>query len=236
MRKLLTFDAFNTLFYVHPNPGLIYTRVVAQELNLNLDPLAVQFQLASQLSQKSKSHPNFTPNPHEWWKDVVYYTLEPFVPLNILNLSFPLLFQRLFTTFATNEPYQLYPDVQETLSILSKNTNISLGVLSNSDSRTLSILKDFKLDSFFNFILTSHECGCMKPDSRIFHLAKEKSELKQPFTSFHVGDDLEKDVKAAENAGWIAFYLRRQPNNDPIDFNSSAQTIKSLKELPELLK
>lgn len=88
-----------------------------------------------------------------------------------------------------------------------KDGPFTLGVVSNFDPRLHSILDACQLSGYFKFVLTSYEAGCSKPDPKIFQQALQLAALDglQPQHALHVGDDLDNDVKGAQQAGWQAW-------------------------------
>jgi putative hydrolase of the HAD superfamily len=90
-----------------------------------------------------------------------------------------------------------------------KDSPITLGVVSNFDPRLHSILDACKLSGYFKFVLTSYEAGCSKPDPEIFQKALHLAALDglEPQHALHVGDNLDLDVKGAQEAGWQAWMV-----------------------------
>ena len=64
------------------------------------------------------------------------------------------------------------------------------------------------LDDVFDFIVFAHECGCPKPDPRIFEFALSKFG-DSPDEMMHVGDNLQSDVLGANNYGACSVWLNR---------------------------
>jgi FMN phosphatase YigB (HAD superfamily) len=62
-------------------------------------------------------------------------------------------------------------------------------------------------EGIIDFITLSYDVGVEKPHQKIFEAAFEEAKRldggkEREWAKVHVGDDLEKDVKAAERAGW----------------------------------
>ena len=87
-----------------------------------------------------------------------------------------------------------------------------LSVISNFDGRLRVILEHLGITKYFRHIFLSSELGADKPDPLIFRLAMELSGFS-PKEILHVGDDPERDWKAAEKAGLQIFQLDRQNNS-----------------------
>ena len=87
-----------------------------------------------------------------------------------------------------------------------KNGELVLGVISNNDCRLIQTLKKLKMLPYFDFVTTSYDAGFEKPDSNIFKAALETAEQIiqcniQPNELLHIGNELKKDYKAAQNFG-----------------------------------
>ncbi|HXG21758.1 MAG TPA: HAD-IA family hydrolase [Methylomirabilota bacterium] len=78
--------------------------------------------------------------------------------------------------------------------------DVTLGVVSNSDGRIVSILDRCGITSFFDVVIDSHEVGVEKPDPRIFQFALEKAHAR-PEQTLYVGDIYSIDVVGARCAG-----------------------------------
>ncbi|GMH91445.1 hypothetical protein TL16_g12062 [Triparma laevis f. inornata] len=81
-----------------------------------------------------------------------------------------------------------------------------VGAISNFDERLHKILKALKVDTYFDFIITSREVGSEKPDQKVFDIATTKAGSK-PEESVHVGDSYNKDVLGAAGAGWHPIFI-----------------------------
>ena len=90
-----------------------------------------------------------------------------------------------------------------------KKSGVTLGVISNWDSRLHTILKNTDLAGYFDFILASAEVGSAKPDKKIFIEALRKSGVSS-HEACHIGDDLHADVQGANNAGIDAILMDRK--------------------------
>ncbi|MFH1977733.1 MAG: HAD family hydrolase [Candidatus Aenigmatarchaeota archaeon] len=93
-----------------------------------------------------------------------------------------------------------YPKTLETLKKLKKN--FKLGVISNAYEPKIfsAINREYKISDLFDYIVLSYEVEMLKPDPRIFDFILKKLQVKKEETVM-IGDTLEDDVKAAENAG-----------------------------------
>lgn len=92
--------------------------------------------------------------------------------------------------------------------------NIRTALISNTDTRMLSVLKDLEITPYLDSILLSQAVGIEKPDAKIFHLAlafSMQTELvpMEMQHGVHIGDELESDYHGALAAGMHALLLRR---------------------------
>lgn len=129
--------------------------------------------------------------------------------------------------FANKDAYTLHTSIPFLLHTLRTNKVYSetvIGVVSNSDLRVPSILQSLGVavknypqsgsdgiggeNGTIDFVTLSYNVGVEKPDSRIFAAALEVAKKmscgeEKEWAKVHVGDDYEKDVMAAQSAGWV---------------------------------
>ncbi|KAL5360263.1 hypothetical protein BJX96DRAFT_175125 [Aspergillus floccosus] len=87
-----------------------------------------------------------------------------------------------------------------------------------------------------DLVVTSYEAGEEKPSPHVFEVARRQAarvarqdaDDVDSWTCVHVGDDYEKDYRAATNAGWIGYYLPRDGEGRGQD---GTRTIRSLMDL-----
>ena len=96
-----------------------------------------------------------------------------------------------------------YDDVPAVLDALKHRYR--LGIISNGNNTPQMV----GMDDVFDFIVFAHECGCPKPDPRIFEFALAKFD-DEPGQVMHVGDNLRSDVLGANNFGMISVWLNRE--------------------------
>lgn len=92
--------------------------------------------------------------------------------------------------------------------------NIRTALISNTDTRMLSVLRDLEIAPYLDSIILSEAVGIEKPDAKIFHLAlafSMKTELApmEMQDGVHIGDELESDYHGARAVGMHALLLRR---------------------------
>ena len=87
-----------------------------------------------------------------------------------------------------------------------------LAIVSNFDGRLRVILERLGISKYFGHIFVSSEIGADKPDPEIFRRALKFLNLR-PENVLHVGDDPERDWRAAAAAGLSIFKLDRNKNS-----------------------
>jgi HAD superfamily hydrolase (TIGR01549 family) len=106
-----------------------------------------------------------------------------------------------------------------------------LGVISNRDAPFVEELKQIGLGGHFNLAVSAGEAGSKKPDPGIFQHTLALAGAC-PAETLYVGDNYFADVVGARNAGIHPVLL----DTDGIFHQPGCPTIKSLAELPEILK
>jgi len=145
----------------------------------------------------------------EWWRELVGLVLNEVAP-SMNELDRDNFFEIAYEHFAEAGVWELYPEVLEVLENLSPR--FQLAVVSNFDGRLRMILEQLGVSRFFKYVFLSSELGADKPDPEIFRRALSVIRL-QPNEVLHVGDDPERDWKAATAAGLPIFQLDRKKNS-----------------------
>ncbi|HFI0594559.1 TPA: HAD family hydrolase [Streptococcus suis] len=101
----------------------------------------------------------------------------------------------------TNEGVSLYPETIDALEKLSQNYR--LGIIANQSSSVRELLKEWRIESYFQFIILSEEVGLSKPDSTIFKLALQKASTTAN-RIVYVGDRYDNDIVPAKSLGMKA--------------------------------
>lgn len=94
-----------------------------------------------------------------------------------------------------------YPGVGELLSRLSQ-TGVKTGCLSNTNHAHWEVLREGGAIALLRHQLVSHELRSAKPGARIYEQAEQALGLPGERIAFF--DDLEENVKAAAERGWLA--------------------------------
>ncbi|MEY2545101.1 MAG: putative hydrolase of the superfamily, partial [Verrucomicrobiota bacterium] len=119
-------------------------------------------------------------------------------------------FEIAYEHFAEAGVWELYPEVVDVLEQLQ--ARFQLAVVSNFDGRLRVILERLGVSKHFGHVFVSSEIGADKPDPEIFRRALRYVDLA-PNEVLHVGDDPERDWKAATAAGLSILQLDREKNS-----------------------
>jgi len=119
-------------------------------------------------------------------------------------------FEIAYEHFAEAGVWKLYSEVLDVLEQLRER--FQLAVISNFDGRLRLILQNLGISKYFAHVFISSELGADKPDPEIFRHALKIIHLNADEV-LHVGDDPERDWKAAKEAGLSVFQLQRPKNS-----------------------
>lgn len=149
--------------------------------------------------------------------------------LREVNLPTEGLTRRLYEVYFANRsrPSDRYADTNQVLERLSA-AGYRLAVLTNGNGD----LSEYGIAEVFEVVLRAEEVGYAKPDPRYFAAAQKVAGLL-PHQMLLVGDDLEHDVRGAQEAGWQAIWLNKSGAATPEWVQRPA--ISSLGDLVEVL-
>ena len=209
--KAIFFDAAGTLFYLTKTVGDHYA-FVAKELGLKLD--SQELDRAFYSAWKKMPARAAIDGPREdddkgWWRQLVALILDDAAP-ELSELDRDNFFEVAYEHFAEAGVWELYPEVVDVLEKL--RPRFQLAVVSNFDGRLRFILEHLAISKYFSHVFVSSELGADKPDSEIFRRALKFINLDAA-QALHVGDDPERDWRAATAAGLSIFQLDRQKNS-----------------------
>lgn len=105
-----------------------------------------------------------------------------------------------------------YLKMQKQFGSQSGEPKLKLGVISNFDSRLDVLLRNMKLNHYFDFVLGSYQAGVEKPDKEIFKIAMKASEFKdlKPDQCLHIGNTPVTDYFGPRNAGWYSLLIHEK--------------------------
>jgi putative hydrolase of the HAD superfamily len=209
--KAILFDAAGTLFFLTKTVGDHYA-YVGRELGLNLDAQQLERAFHSAWQQMPRRPAIDGPRENDdkgWWHELVGRVLDQVAP-SLSELDRDNFFEIAYEHFAEAGVWQLYPEVPEVLEKL--RPRFQLAVVSNFDGRLRFILQHLGISNYFSYIFISSELGTDKPDPEIFRRAVKVMHLGANEV-LHVGDDAERDWKAAKEATLLVFQLDRPKNS-----------------------
>ena len=157
--RAVTFDVGGTLIAPYPSVGAVYAEVAAQQGMSGLSPERLNQQFAKAWREKR----NFDHSKVAWRKIVTETFAGSLEPTEIF-------FQKLYQRFAEPACWHTFEDVKGTLRHLRK-LGFNLAAISNWDERLRPLLRSLGLAQFFDGIVISCECGCVKPSPKIFQRA-----------------------------------------------------------------
>jgi putative hydrolase of the HAD superfamily len=210
--QVIFFDAVGTLFGVRGSVGEVYGELARQhgvEVSAEIlnQAFSQSFKAATPCAFAGADPTQITALEFVWWKAIVQQT---FAQAGVLAkfTDFSTFFAELYTHFATAAPWFVYADVLPTLMHLQQS-GITIGIVSNFDSRLYSVLSALKLNYFFSSVTISTEVGVAKPDRKIFDFALARHHCPAE-AAWHIGDSLKEDYQAAKAAGLHGIWLNRK--------------------------
>ena len=209
--RTIFFDAAGTLIHLTGMVGEHYAHVGSGiGLNWNAEALDRAFVAAW---KQMPARPT-TGNPRDdddrgWWRVLVDRVIQEVAPATA-ELDRDNFFEIAYEHFAEAGVWELYPEVFEVLTELEKR--FQLAVISNFDGRLRMIFEHLGISKFFRHVIVSSEVGADKPDPLIFRRALALAEVSAA-DAIHVGDDPERDWRAAAAVGLAVFQLDRPENS-----------------------
>ncbi len=209
--QVIFLDAVGTLFGVRDSVGQVYSEMASKH-GVNCAPeLLNKYFYAAFKNAPPCIFPNLSAvdipaAEYQWWREINRQT---FVAAGVWEQfeDFEAFFQELYAYFATPATWTIYPDTIAALTNWQR-AGVTLGVLSNFDSRLYTVLKGLDLHQYFSTITISTEVSAAKPQAEIFAAALSKHQC--PATSaWHIGDSLEEDYLGAGRIGMTAIWLNR---------------------------
>ena len=205
--RAIFFDAAGTLFYLTKTVGDHYA-YVGREVGLDLDAQKLESAFHAAWKQMPRRPASDGPRENDdkgWWRELVGHVLDQVAPW-LSEFDRDNFFEIAYEHFAEPGVWELYPEVSGVLQELTPQ--FQLAVISNFDGRLRFILQHLGISKHFAHIFISSELGADKPDAEIFRRALTTMHLKGDEV-LHVGDDPERDWKAANAAGLSVFRLDR---------------------------
>lgn len=123
----------------------------------------------------------------------------------------------------------------DTLPVLRqlREMKLPVSIISNNDGRSVIHVEHHGLTPWVGHVIDSAAFGCVKPDARIYEYALSRAGV-EAHHAVMVGDSSTADAQGAVDAGLHGVWLRR--GDDKTHSDARVKTIRSLLELPELLR
>jgi putative hydrolase of the HAD superfamily len=211
--QAVSFDVGGTLIEPWPSVGHVYAEVAARHGVKNFSPE----QLNARFKAAWRARKTFAHSRNEW-DELVTEVFGGSIPSGF--------FAELYDRFAEPDAWHIYEDVLPALDELASR-NLKLAVISNWDERLRPLLRQLKLDRYFEAFAISLEIGSPKPSRIIFDHAAKALGLHSN-SILHVGDSTEMDIAGAIAAGFQATQIHRGRT-------ASATGIHSLVELGAII-
>jgi putative hydrolase of the HAD superfamily len=226
--RAVCFDAAGTLLEVREPVGETYARFarregIVAEADALEDGFRRAFRRADPLAFPRASPRRIRALEREWWWRRVSEAFRA-AGVDPSRRAVARTFAAVFAHFATRAAWRLFTDVKPALRLL-RARGVRLGVVSNFDTRLLTLLEGFGVSSSFDAVVLSSTVGFAKPDPRMFTAALSALRVAAA-TALHVGDSERLDRRAARAAGLRALRLDRGGQ-------STRHVIASLEELPD---
>jgi putative hydrolase of the HAD superfamily len=209
--RAILFDAAGTLFYLTKTVGDHYA-YVGREVGLDLEGQQLERAFHAAWQQMPRRLAIERPRENddkEWWRELVDRVFDQVAP-SLSEFDRDNFFEVAYEHFAEPGVWELYPEVPEVLEQL--RPPFELAVISNFDGRLRLILQHLGISKYFAHVFISSELGADKPDPEIFRRSLKIMHLDTNEV-LHVGDDPERDWKAASAAGLSVFRLDRPRNS-----------------------
>ncbi len=207
--KVIFLDAMGTLFGLKSSVGEVYGKL-AEQYGVKTDYQGLNqaflrsFKETTSLAFPMSPASEIPSLEKQWWLKIAQQT---FMKTDVLQqfANFSDFFNTLYDHFATVQPWFIYSDVIPALTFWQRQ-GIRLGVISNFDSRLMTVLQGLKIAHFFESITLSSYAGVAKPNPQIFQLALAKHHCL-PSQAWHIGDSQTDDYEGATRSGIKAFWV-----------------------------
>ncbi len=140
-------------------------------------------------------------------------------------------------TLISQEDGSAFPYALEILTRLKNKYKLAL--ICNAQHPThlekiLELLREARLDGFFEEIAVSTEVGISKPNPRIFEIVLDKLNVK-PEEAIMIGNTISTDIFGGNAMGMTTVLFQRGQEYQRSDYETPDHTIHSLKELLNLI-
>ncbi len=134
-----------------------------------------------------------------------------------------------------HELERLYEDAVPALESLAEK--YQLGIIANQTDGLRQRLRHLGIDKYFRYVISSWDCGVMKPDPEIFRIALKRADCA-PEEAMMVGDRLDNDIRPAKGLGFRTTWIKKGfggLQSIPSDSFRPDYIVHSLQEIAEIL-
>ncbi|CDO91795.1 unnamed protein product [Kluyveromyces dobzhanskii CBS 2104] len=240
--KIITFDAYNTLYCIK-KPVMEQYCIVGSKYGIKANPEELTQRFPEVFNNIRRKYPLYGKHSditaEQWWE---YLIRDMFRPLDLPNK----MVEEILLRFEGNGAYTVYSDVRELLETIKKKyPDVCLGIISNTDPIVIKLLENLELKKYFEGnIYLSYDLELKKPDAKLFYHAVSDM-LKRNFNQnqgasleevkpfvWHIGDEEKTDLGGALQAGINGVLVDRLNSFGYFDetFSELASSKKDLSE------
>ncbi len=140
----------------------------------------------------------------KWWELMNKHIYTSYLSLGVDDETARAATQKVRSIIKKTENYTLYPDCVSTLDALKTLGNKNI-ILSNNYPDLIEVIKDLKLDKYFDGYVISAIEGYDKPRKELFDIAKNFNKNDEPM--FMVGDSVNADIRGGNAAGMVTVFV-----------------------------
>lgn len=140
----------------------------------------------------------------KWWEFMNRHIYKSYISLGVDSETAAAATQKVRSIIKRTENYTLYDDAVSTLDALKTSGNKNI-ILSNNYPELIEVIRNLKLDKYFDAYVISAQEGYDKPRKELFEIAKSYNTNNEPM--FMVGDNANADVIGGNNAGMITVFV-----------------------------
>uniref|UniRef100_A0A1B0CZD0 Uncharacterized protein n=1 Tax=Phlebotomus papatasi TaxID=29031 RepID=A0A1B0CZD0_PHLPP len=239
--RLVTFDITDTLLRFRTFPAYQYAKAAKDFGYPNLDQAKLADNFNRHFRQMAEKYPIFGYHHSEiggwrnWWQLLVIRVFES-SHSNIPSRDLEKIANHLIHSFETSECWCRCSSAEALVADIKKEGKI-VGVITNSDPRIRSVVKNLELPEF-DFITCSYDIGYQKPNREIFEKALRQAGVAVTGDeSLHIGNTPRLDFLGARDAGWASVLITN--NSDSWREHSDIdprKTFPTLRQFHEALK
>jgi putative hydrolase of the HAD superfamily len=222
MIKSVFFDAIDTLFCPYPNKIEMYRRIIKECVGLDVSTSEME-KIWNELSNENEEQAarKLGDNGFLAWDSFNEKILDSLGYTGNTKKMGEIL---LYEAWGNEKNFVLFNDVKSALDIL-KQKNIPSACVSNEMKYLHNFFVPFNINEHFDFVLTSEEAKCEKPNPEIFNSALSKANLN-PDEVLFVGDSLVSDYTGALNVGMQPLLIDREDNIQDKNINKISSLVE----------